>query len=82
MSNSDTDTLVLVLANGDTIMGEVTETGGAYLVINALQILSESDPKTGQLKMGIVDYLPFCDTAQGLAVPTSTAVVADYASYS
>ena len=76
MSNSNEDILVLVLANGDTVIGEVSETGGAYLVKNVLQILTHSDPESGQLNMGIVDYLPFCDTSQGLAIPTSTAIVA------
>ena len=78
MSNIEksSDILVLVLANGDTIIGEVTESGGAYLVVSPLQILTQPDEETGQVRMGIVDYLPFCNTEAGIAIPTSTAVVA------
>jgi len=70
------DILVLVLANGDQILGEVTETAGAYLMVNPLQILTQPDESTGQMRMGIVEYLPFCKTEDGIAIPTGTAVVA------
>jgi len=77
MSNENSsDILVLVLSNGDQLLAEVTETGGAYLATNVLQILTQPDENTGQMRMGIVEYLPYCDTSAGIAIPTGQTIVA------
>ena len=69
------DVLVLVLTNGDQLVGEIVEQGGAYLATNVLQILTQVSESTGQLSMGITDYLPFCDPTGGFAIPTNLAIV-------
>jgi hypothetical protein len=76
MSQTNTDILVLILANGDQILAEVQEQTGAYIATNPLQILTRPDESTGQMTMGIVEYLPYCDTSAGLAIPTGTAILA------
>lgn len=70
------DIVVLVLPNGDQLICTVQETTGAYLARDILQIVTDPDVSTGQMRMMIVPYLSFCDPDGGVAIPTSTAIVA------
>lgn len=66
--------LILVLANGDQLLAETTESGGAYVCANVLQILTRADESTGQMSMGMMPYLPYA--TGDIAVPTFSTTVA------
>jgi hypothetical protein len=67
--------LILGLMSGDQIVCEVEERQGAYLCSNVLQILVQPDETSGQMRMGLMEYMPYADPDGGLAVPTNMATV-------
>lgn len=71
---NETNILILVLANGDQLLGTVAESGGAYVVTDVLQILTRGDESTGQMSMGMVPYLPYA--TGDIAIPTHQCIVA------
>ena len=66
--------LVLVLTNGDQILTQLEEQGGAYVCTNVLQIMTRADEATGQVSMGMMPYLPY--TTGSIAIPTNMAMLA------
>ena len=70
------DLLILALSSGEHLLATVTESGGAYVCSNVLQILSDIDQESGQMRLGAVPYLPFADPNGGIAIPNNMASVA------
>lgn len=77
MNNSD-NVIILILASGEHLISstKTTNDGLAYLCSNVLQILSQGDPVSGQLQMGMVPYLPFSNPKDVIAIPTSITGIA------
>ena len=72
----DKQILILALSSGEHLLAEVNESNGAYVCMNAMQILSQPDEENGQMRMGLVQYLPFADPDGGIAIPTNMASIA------
>ena len=68
--------MVLALSSGEHIITEAFEANNAYVCSNPVQIVSQGDPSTGQMQMGLVPYLPFTDPDGGVAIPTNMAILA------
>jgi hypothetical protein len=67
--------LILVLNNGDQLLASAIEHEGVYVCSDVLQILTKVDD-SDRMSMGMVPYLPFSDSAGGLAIPTNMAIIA------
>ena len=77
MENTTTpDILILGLSNGDQILASVVETAGAYLCSDILAIVFRDDEATGEMRMGLMPFMPYADPAGGFIVPTIMATVA------
>jgi hypothetical protein len=76
MTQPTSDILILGLTSGEHILATVTETGGAYLCFEVLSIISNTDEKTGEMRMGLMPFMPYADPAGGFIVPTMMATVA------
>lgn len=72
----DKDILILCLTTGEKLLATVQERQGAYLCSDVVEIMTDPDPSTGQMRMGFMPYLPFSDPDGGLAVPTNIAIIA------
>ena len=70
------DLLILALSSGEHLLATVVESGNAYVCSNVLQILSDVDQESGQMRLGTVPYLPFADPDGGIAIPNTMASVA------
>jgi hypothetical protein len=70
------DVLILGLISGEKLLCEVTEQQGAFLCSNILEIITDTDQSSGQMRMGLMPYMPYSDTNGGLAVPSIMATVA------
>ena len=66
--------LILVLSNGDQLIGNVVEQSGAYICTDVLQILTDVD-QSGSMRMAAVPYLPFA-SKDGIAIPSATTIIA------
>lgn len=66
--------LILVLSNGDQLIGKVEESSGAYICTDVLQIMTEVG-QDGSMRMGTIPYLPFADDT-GIAIPSATTILA------
>lgn len=72
----ETVTMILMLANGDQLIATVAESHGAYVCTDVLNILVQPDPASGQMQMGLMEYLPYADMSAGIAIPTHMAIIA------
>lgn len=68
--------LILGLVSGEHLIATVEERQGAYLCSNVLQIVTDPDVNTGQVRMGLMPYMPYADPDSGFAVPTNMAIMA------
>jgi hypothetical protein len=77
MENTTTsDVLILGLTSGEKLLCEVIEQQGAFLCSNVLEIVTDADPSNGQMRMGLMPYMPYAEASAGLAVPSIMATVA------
>ena len=71
------DVLILALSSGEHLLAQVEASNdGSYLCKNILQIMSDVDTETGQMRMGLAPYLPFSDPDAGIAIPMTMAIIA------
>lgn len=68
--------LILKLNSGEEIITEAHEANGVYVCENPLLIITAPDEEEGQMRMGLVPFLPFADTSKGVAIPTNMAILA------
>lgn len=74
---SEKDVLILALSSGEHLLTQVEASNdGSYLCSGVLQIMSDMDTSTGQMRMGLVPYLPFADPDAGIAIPMTMAAIA------
>jgi hypothetical protein len=67
-------TLILTLSNGKTIVADVEHANGSYMCSNILEIL-EQYSEDGQVRMGLIKFMPYALEEGGLAVPTIMAMI-------
>lgn len=68
--------LILKLNSGEELLTEVLEKNGIYLCSDVLQILSYPDEESGQLRMGLMEFMPYANKEGGVAIPTNMAIIA------
>ena len=73
---NEKELMILALSSGEHILSEVVLEEYSYICSNALQILSDVDHESGQIKFGVIPYLPFSDQEAGFAIPTNMAIIA------
>ena len=74
---SEKDVLILALSSGEQLLAQVEASNdGSYLCSNVLQIMSDMDTENGQMRMGLVPYLPFSEPDAGVAIPMTMAAIA------
>lgn len=67
--------LILALVSGEHLMGEVTESNGAYICADIVQIVTQ-DVGDGKAQMGFFPYMPYADHDRGIDIPTNLASIA------
>lgn len=67
--------LILILGSGEKLLANVRMGDGAYMCENTLQIFSDVDESTGQMRLGMMEYMPYAERGADLAIPTSMAAI-------
>lgn len=75
MEDNASQILVLSLVTGEKLIGEVSDGDGVYLCGNLMEIVSKVDD-SGNGRLGMSPYLPYCDGSLGFIVPQAMAIVA------
>jgi hypothetical protein len=68
--------MVLKLASGEELLGEVTATETTVNMRHPLAVMTKMDPQTGSLSVGFVPYAPICADKTITIYPH--AIVLDY----
>lgn len=72
---SSDNILIVILPSGEHIIGDVIEKNGAYVVTDPLQILSQPDEASGQMRVGFVPYMPY--SGGSFIIPTGVTGIAE-----
>jgi pyrrolidone-carboxylate peptidase len=67
------DTVILKLNDGTEILATAEEKNGVYICTDVLQIVSEPDATTGQMRMGFMEFMPY--SSGQIAIPTNMAIL-------
>lgn len=70
---------ILKLTDGTELIAtieEAIEAPHVYLCTDILQIVSQPDPKSGQMNLALADWMPYADKTQPAIIPSSIAIVA------
>ena len=67
------DTVILKLNDGTELLATAEEKTGVYMCTDVIQIITQPDSSTGQMKMGFADFMPY-STGQ-FAIPTNMAIL-------
>lgn len=70
-----TSTLILKLANGQTIVSDVEEGQGVFICTNIMELV-ESYDDGGQLRMGMTKFMPYAADDAPVSVPVIMAIIA------
>lgn len=71
----DKEILILILNSGEKLLANVSQGEGVYMCENVMQIMTDAG-ETGQMRLGLMEYLPFANKEAGLAIPTNMAAIA------
>lgn len=67
------DTVILKLSDGTELLTTAEDKNGVYMCSDVLQIVTVPDEKSGQMKMGFADFMPY--SSGQFAIPTNMAIL-------
>ena len=67
------ETIILKLNDGTELLCTAEEKNGVYMCTDVIQIITQPDNLTKQMKMGFVDFMPY--SSGQFAVPTNMAIL-------